>query len=146
LPPYGWWVREYEHKTVLRGWDWMRGAFTLLHGTFTLPLTIWIAKSDSSGTLIWLAVSLFVAAGVGWAVVVDKMGFVLCRTWLGFPMTSKRLPRGISQSVDEDFGAPDGADFGRFIRLGADDDQFGARPNADRLKAKLDEAVGRHHR
>ena len=67
LPPYGYWVRASEHKTVLRGWAWMLGAVTLMHGTLTLPLTIWLSESKLLGCVVWLVVSLFVAAGVGWA-------------------------------------------------------------------------------
>lgn len=73
----------------------MLGAVTLQHGLLTLPLSIWIAKSNLLGILLWLAVSLFVAAGVGWAVVVDTEGFVFCRTWLGIPLRRRRLPRHV---------------------------------------------------
>ncbi|NVB78141.1 MAG: hypothetical protein HOV81_07090 [Kofleriaceae bacterium] len=145
LPPYGWWVREHEHETVLRGWDWMYGAITLSHGVVTLPFSIWLAGSNLWGILGWLAVSLFVAAGVGWAVVVDAEGFVFSRTWLGIPLTRKRLPHGAPLEVREDDYVPEGADFARHISLGAGDGHdFGVRANADQLKDRLDAAVARH--
>ena len=46
-----------------------------------------------------------------------------------------------------DAATADGADFGRFIRLGTGDGhELGERPNADRIGRALYDAVVRHHR
>jgi hypothetical protein len=146
LPPYGWWARQGERQTVLRGWDWMRGACSLMHLPLTLPLALWLVPGRLLAVALWLLVSLLAAAGVGWSLAVDAEGFLFCRTWLGLPISRKRFPRQTPVSVVGDDWAPEGADDGLQIRLGLEDGcELGARRNARALKAALDGAVARFH-
>ena len=145
LPPYGWWVRREPQRTVVRGWDWVMGATTLMHGFVTLPLFVWVADSGARGFFTWLLLALFIAAGVGWRVTVDLMGLDLARTWWGLPIWRRHFAGEVALGVCNDDLAPAGADDGRFVWLSSPDTcQFGTRQNADPIASELRAALARH--
>ncbi|MBI5534876.1 MAG: hypothetical protein HY898_19270 [Deltaproteobacteria bacterium] len=118
LPPNGWWVSELDDRVAIYGWDWVAGATTLLHGLVTLPTAIWLSGKVVPAAAGWLLVSLFIAGGVGFRIVVDRKGLLLSRTWLGLPLWSRRLPEGTPVGLGHVPHAPEGIDSVSFVALG----------------------------
>lgn len=130
---------------MVRGWDWMLGATTLMHGFVTLPVFVWVADSDLRGFFTWVVVSLLIAAGVGWRVTINAGGLEFARTWWGLPLRRRQLGNDVALGVYDDPHAPGGADFGRFVWLSSPDAcQLGARQNAAAIAAELHAAAARH--
>jgi len=146
LPPYGWMESPGAHRTIIRGWDWAVGAVTLLHGMITLPLlAAWLGGALGLG--IWVVASLFVAAGVGWRLIVDDRGFLFSWSWYGIPVTWRRLPMGSPFAVDDDPWT--GTELGEWVRLGPSGErrtcEFGSARNATGVVDAMKRAVARHH-
>lgn len=141
LPPNGVWIVESDDRIAVSGWDWSAGATTLLHGLATLPLAIWLSARPVPAVAAWLLVSLTIAGGVGFRVVVDRQGLSLSRTWMGLALRTRRLPEGTPVGVGHDAYAPQGSDHVSFVAIGGE--QVGNASNASFIAKALRTAQAR---
>jgi hypothetical protein len=128
LPPNGFWIVERDDRVAVHGWDWAAGATSLLHGLVTLPIAIWLSGKPVPAVAAWLLVSLAIAAGVGFRVLVERKGMSLSRTWMGMALWTRKLPDGTPVGVGHDPYAIEGSDHVSFVALGGE--QVGNASNA----------------
>jgi hypothetical protein len=138
LPPNGWWISESDDRVAVHGWDWTAGTTSLLHGLVTLPLAIWFTGNAIPATAVWLLVSFAIAGGVGFRIVVDHDGIMLCRTWMGIALWTRRLPEGTPVGVGHDPYCHEGADNVSFVALGGQ--KVGNATNARFIAKAIDKA------